>query len=353
MAISNLINPPDGQHMRYHSIISCITRLASYMKQSPQRREKFIGTVNLLYDGSQPTNATTLLTPVSTRWNSTYDKLKRALTLKDACKQYSLPESMEAYQLTTHKWEKLSTIVKFLQPLYEATMIICGSSDPTINQALPLYILLIKRIEQACAQYDVAPLGPEASAMTLRLTKYLKQLLIKNPVICATILDPLCKLKFLSTHEEILAKFGTSSLKLAVIFEEDARSHFTLSSSQTMDSVNHNISTGLFEEMYPLSLPKGNTVEIEVQRYLAEPPEPKETDILIFWKSRGTVFPTLANMACKYLAIAATSAPSERVFSSGRKIVTYQSSTLSSMHVEQLAFVKDWGRIFGPIYSLD
>ncbi|MBW0589338.1 hypothetical protein O181_129053 [Austropuccinia psidii MF-1] len=56
MAISNLINPPDGQHMRYYSIISCITRLASYMKQSPQRREKFIGTVNLLYDESQPAN---------------------------------------------------------------------------------------------------------------------------------------------------------------------------------------------------------------------------------------------------------------------------------------------------------
>ncbi|MBW0481444.1 hypothetical protein O181_021159 [Austropuccinia psidii MF-1] len=120
--------------------------------------------------------------------------------------------------------------------------------------------------------------------MTLKLTKYLKKLLIKNPVIFAKILDSRCKLKFLSTHEETLAQFGTSSLKLAVIFEEDARNHFTLSSSQIMESVNHNISTGLFEEMYPFPLPKGNAVEIEVQRYLAEPSEPKETDILIFWK---------------------------------------------------------------------
>ncbi|MBW0542970.1 hypothetical protein O181_082685 [Austropuccinia psidii MF-1] len=253
----------------------------------------------------------------------------------------------------THEWEKLSTIVKFLQPLYKATMIICGSSYPTITQALPLYILLIKQIDQACAQYDVSPLGPAALAMTLKLTKYLKKLLIKNPVICATILDPCCKLKIFSTHEETLAQFGTSSLKLAVIFEEDARNNFTLSSSQTMEGVNHNVGTGLFEEMYPLSLPEGNTVEIKVQRYLAKPPEPKETDILIFWKSQGTVFLTLANMARKYLAIAATSSPSEQVFSSGRKIVTYQRSTLSRMHVEQLACVKDWGHIFSPIYSLD
>ncbi|MBW0531426.1 hypothetical protein O181_071141 [Austropuccinia psidii MF-1] len=76
MDISNLIDPPDGQHMRYDSIISHSAQLASYMKQIPQRQEMFIGTVNPLYYGSQPTNATTLLTPVSTRWNSTYDMLK-------------------------------------------------------------------------------------------------------------------------------------------------------------------------------------------------------------------------------------------------------------------------------------
>ncbi|MBW0565774.1 hypothetical protein O181_105489 [Austropuccinia psidii MF-1] len=58
IAISNLINPPDGQHM------------------SPQRQEMLIGTVNLLYDRSQLTNETTLLTPVSTLWNSTDNMLK-------------------------------------------------------------------------------------------------------------------------------------------------------------------------------------------------------------------------------------------------------------------------------------
>ncbi|MBW0461576.1 hypothetical protein O181_001291 [Austropuccinia psidii MF-1] len=63
-AISNLINPPDGQHMRYDSNIPCITWLASYMKQGPQRQEEFIGTVNLLYYRSQMINVITLLTPV-------------------------------------------------------------------------------------------------------------------------------------------------------------------------------------------------------------------------------------------------------------------------------------------------
>ncbi|MBW0591376.1 hypothetical protein O181_131091 [Austropuccinia psidii MF-1] len=36
MSISTLINPPDGLRLNYNSIISCISRLASYLCQSPQ-----------------------------------------------------------------------------------------------------------------------------------------------------------------------------------------------------------------------------------------------------------------------------------------------------------------------------
>ncbi|MBW0546366.1 hypothetical protein O181_086081 [Austropuccinia psidii MF-1] len=56
-------------------------------------------------------------------------------------------------------------------------------------------------------------------------------------------------------------------------------------------------------------------------------------------------------MARQYLAIPATSAPSEHVFSCGRKILTYQRASLTAMHVEQIACVKDWARAFGPLYS--
>ncbi|MBW0484250.1 hypothetical protein O181_023965 [Austropuccinia psidii MF-1] len=39
MAISNLINPPHGKHMRYDSIIFCIAQLASYIKKSPRDKK--------------------------------------------------------------------------------------------------------------------------------------------------------------------------------------------------------------------------------------------------------------------------------------------------------------------------
>ncbi|MBW0468956.1 hypothetical protein O181_008671 [Austropuccinia psidii MF-1] len=66
MAISSLTNPPNGLNLQYNSIIGKISRLASYLRHSPQRREKFIKTINLVYDIDKPTNAKTLLLQVPT-----------------------------------------------------------------------------------------------------------------------------------------------------------------------------------------------------------------------------------------------------------------------------------------------
>ncbi|MBW0482652.1 hypothetical protein O181_022367 [Austropuccinia psidii MF-1] len=190
MSITNITNDPDGLHLNYNSIVSRISRLATYLNQSPQRREKFITTVHLVYDDSRPTKAVTLLSHVSTRWNSTYEMLNRAWTLKDAYHHFCSTLNLQSYQLSAIEWEKVKVMIDFLHPLHEATHIICGSKYPTINHALPLYILLIKRIQQACQQYDVAQIEPAAEAMINKLTKYLRILLLKTPIICSTILDP-------------------------------------------------------------------------------------------------------------------------------------------------------------------
>ncbi|MBW0520489.1 hypothetical protein O181_060204 [Austropuccinia psidii MF-1] len=62
--ISNVIDLPDGINLQYDSIISRISRLASYLRHSPQRREKFIAMVKLVYDDTTSTKATTLLSHV-------------------------------------------------------------------------------------------------------------------------------------------------------------------------------------------------------------------------------------------------------------------------------------------------
>ncbi|MBW0548353.1 hypothetical protein O181_088068 [Austropuccinia psidii MF-1] len=119
-----------------------------------------------------------------------YEILNRTWTLKDAYHHFCSTLNLQGYQLSAIEWEKVKVMIDFLHPLHEPTHIICGSKYPAINHALPLYILLIKRIQQACQQYDVAQIKPAEGAMINKLTKYLCIILLKTPIICSTILNP-------------------------------------------------------------------------------------------------------------------------------------------------------------------
>ncbi|MBW0563225.1 hypothetical protein O181_102940 [Austropuccinia psidii MF-1] len=107
------------------------------------------------------------------------------------------------------------------------------------------------------------------------------------------------------------------------MFEEEAQKFFTIEDCKPHEIVGER-STSLLEKMYPSATDKGGSLELELQRYFSEHPEPKDTDTLGFWRSRGNFFPTLAVMARNGLAIPATSAPSERVFSGSRRSLSYQ-----------------------------
>ncbi|MBW0476058.1 hypothetical protein O181_015773 [Austropuccinia psidii MF-1] len=155
------------------------------------------------------------------------------------------------------------------------------------------------------------------------ISKYITILLGKRPVICASIIDPQLKHTFFLTQNYTLGEFGTSCTQLTKIFEEKAQKFVTIQDCKPHEIVLER-STRLLEKMYPSGTHKGGTLELELQRYFEEPPEPKDTDILVFWRSQGKLFPTLGVMAQNYLAIPATSAPSERVFAGGRIILSYQ-----------------------------
>ncbi|MBW0566080.1 hypothetical protein O181_105795 [Austropuccinia psidii MF-1] len=84
ISIAILVDPPDGLNLQYNLIIGKISCLASYLLHSPQRCEKFIKIVNIVYDSDKPNNVNTLFSQVSTRWNSAYKMVNCELVLKDA-----------------------------------------------------------------------------------------------------------------------------------------------------------------------------------------------------------------------------------------------------------------------------
>lgn len=85
-----------------------------------------------------------------------------------------------------------------------------------------------------------------------------------------------------------------------------------------------------------------STPDREIVEYAEQPLLDRGNDPCGWWQSIGRFkYPHLSTLAQKYLAIPATSVPSERAFSTGGSVVTAHRERLLSEHVEQLIFLHD------------
>ena len=79
-------------------------------------------------------------------------------------------------------------------------------------------------------------------------------------------------------------------------------------------------------------------IDNKIPSYLDFPIAEIETSPLVWWKAEYRRFPTLSQLAKKYLCIPATSVPSERVFSSGGHIVSSLRARLHPKNVSKPIF---------------
>ncbi|KAI7956344.1 hypothetical protein MJO29_007743 [Puccinia striiformis f. sp. tritici] len=132
---------------------------------------------------------------VSTRWNSTFLMFQRALLLEKSythfCQQN---QDVAGFNLLPAEWNQARIIMKFLEPLSEATELLCVSKYPTLNNALPVYIVLIQHLDFAHQGLHKCQLIQPADQMIKKINQYLNNALQKPVYICAMILDPQLKL---------------------------------------------------------------------------------------------------------------------------------------------------------------
>ena len=78
----------------------------------------------------------------------------------------------------------------------------------------------------------------------------------------------------------------------------------------------------------PITLNVSNEDPNEFQKYLADPNFIKKDNALWFWRANPTSYPVLSQIAKKILAVQATSASIERVFSHAANILRPDRSRL-------------------------
>lgn len=77
----------------------------------------------------------------------------------------------------------------------------------------------------------------------------------------------------------------------------------------------------------------------EVNLYFTEPAIGATENLLCWWKKNEMKFPLLARLARKYLAIPATSAPAERLFSVAGLVLEEKRTNLKPNKVDKILFL--------------
>ncbi|CAG8575553.1 12580_t:CDS:2 [Cetraspora pellucida] len=89
----------------------------------------------------------------------------------------------------------------------------------------------------------------------------------------------------------------------------------------------------------------------KIDKYLKIDQVPVATDPFNWWKGIQQKLLTLAGLACKYLAMPATSTPSEWLFSSASNLMTSKHTSINTNLFEKILFLKQNINILGTIFE--
>lgn len=130
---------------------------------------------------------------VSTRWNSTFHMLKKAVEAKDALNLFVNREHDLNIRLSILDWDTIEFICKFLEPFNAVTNLFSGSDYPTANQYLANVVAIEKLLVLAHC-HEIPSIQVMCVDMMEKYEKYWSEHSIILSV--AVVLDPRYKLRF-------------------------------------------------------------------------------------------------------------------------------------------------------------
>ena len=139
--LSNILDDQPDQ-VEINSLISPISGFTTFLKRSPQKAASFLEITN-----GMTGKKLAMVQDVSTRWNSTFQMLQRALKLRACIAVFCQTNNLEEkYGLTADEWKKVKQLCDFLEPLNEATDTISPEKTTSLVFGAPVYICLIERL---------------------------------------------------------------------------------------------------------------------------------------------------------------------------------------------------------------
>jgi hypothetical protein len=267
--------------------------------------------------------------------------IERALECKDAYCSVLLDDDLSAFILEEVEWRRLNVLREILQHFDKLTTKVCASKTyVTISLTVVVYNNLMEIIEQFIKtnkdRYPDICRGAKAAHDKLR--KYYR-VTDESPIYSvATAIHPAMRYHYWTKQQwgskyEKMAKSTVKDVwinQYAVDTSEDDTQPFPDPSEDDLELSLLGFTTS----------PKGD----ELEEFATGPTVIKTP--LAYWKMNCGAHPQLAKMARDFLAIPATSAPSERCFSKARSLLPYTRNRLGPDKIQEQMLLDSWCNYF-------
>ena len=152
---------------RQTGLIAKLRKCVVKIRSSPQRRESFRLQCRVLEKDQLE-----LIRDVSTRWNSTFHMISRALELRPALDlALKMDTNLTRFLLSTEDWTNLERMRDFLQPFKEITVFMSSQKYPTISFNAVAYSTIYAHLNSYGHEHP-AWLREAATAAKAKLNKY-------------------------------------------------------------------------------------------------------------------------------------------------------------------------------------
>ncbi|XP_042213373.1 zinc finger BED domain-containing protein 4-like isoform X2 [Homarus americanus] len=263
-----------------------------------------------------------------TRWNSQLTMMRSVLrVLPEVWDKLDTPYKLKQYELNTIK-----ELCDILEPFEYVTNQIRGQNMVTSS----LVVNCVRGLRAALASlhevYKSKLVSVLQSSTETRLNKFESM----EAFQLAATLDPRYKLDWCHDYDnEVQDIRDLLTVKYIMACSFDPTTTDTSPAEPPPMKRNK-----FFALVNRSSTPRPTPSETEVSLYLNQPCLQEDGDPLGYWKAKQPEFPVLARLAAKYLAIPATSAPVERMFSIVGKLFRPERCNLRDKRFEQLMMIR-------------
>jgi hypothetical protein len=292
---------------------------------------------------------------VSTRWNSTYDMLLRALEYKDVISTTFYRHEDNSFiklLLTKEEWNTINQLIEVLKPLKDATLLASQNSDSLmITNVIPLFNFCVDMLTGINSKFEPTDdIHIGISAAIEKMTHYYDKI---SPIAgVALILNPTMKqgyLKDILLWKDEWVDSVMQCFHSSYVFYKEKNGNVNVTASgnapmtTTSSTSTERGSQDYKEYLNELKRKRGVVVSKSVEeyiRYFNSPELEAGSNVMDFWKANLPNYPILAAMAKDYLTVQASSVSAERAFSSGTDLVTSDRCSLSGEVIEKTQFLK-------------